>query len=353
MKNKNTSDYIRMQVRSFLELCAVAAYVSVAFAIILFLRDYGVGANFLLYFGIMLFFILLLFFIIFIFSKRYVKPFRDIEEQLDALLADEDAEVQLSEDLGSTKQKLCALKEKMQKRMLREQLAEQQKNHLVMYLAHDIRTPLTSVIGYLSLLDEAKDMPEIQREKYTHITLEKAYKLEKMINEFFEIARYHLEEIRLQKENIDLCYMLMQLTDELLPILNKNKNTAVVQMESDDISIYADREKMARVFNNILKNAAAYSYPNTEIIISAEECDENVILSFCNRGKTISSENLEKMFDKFYRMDESRNSDIGGAGLGLAIAKEIISLHGGTIRAESKDETVTIIVTIPSEKSSS
>lgn len=243
------------------------------------------------------------------------------------------------------------LKDTMQKRMLREQLAEQQKNDLIMYLAHDIRTPLTSVIGYLNLLDEAKDMPNIQREKYTHVTLEKAYKLEKMLNEFFEIARYSLQEIHLNKENIDLCYMLVQLTDELLPILAKNGNSSVIQMEREDIFVFADREKLAWVFNNILKNAAAYSYPNTEITISVEERNGNVEIMFCNHGKTIPSGQLEKIFDKFYRMDEERNSSVSGAGLGLAIAKEILALHGGTIRAESENETVTIIVTIPAEKS--
>lgn len=351
MKDKRTSDYTRMQVKSFLELCAVAAYVLLAFILVLVLRAYGVGANFALYLGIMLLLLLLLLFIIFVFSKKSVKPFQDIDEQLDVLLSEKTSEIQLSKGLTSTEQKLCMLKDTMQKRMLREQLAEQQKNDLIMYLAHDIRTPLTSVIGYLNLLDEAKDMPNIQREKYTHVTLEKAYKLEKMVNEFFEIARYSLQEIHLNKENIDLCYMLVQLTDELLPILAKNGNTSVIQMEREDIFVFADSEKLARVFNNILKNAAAYSYPNTEITISAEERNGNVEIMFCNHGKTIPSGQLEKMFEKFYRMDEARNSSVSGAGLGLAIAKEILALHGGTIRAESESETVTIIVTIPAEKS--
>ena len=245
------------------------------------------------------------------------------------------------------------MKQAMEKRLFDAQLAEQRKNDLVMYLAHDIRTPLTSVIGYLNLLDEAKDMPEEQREKYMHITLDKTYQLEKMINEFFEITRYNLQQIQLSKGNIDLCYMLVQLTDELLPVLAQNGNTSVIQMETEDISIYGDPERLARVFNNILKNAAAYSYPNTEIVISAEERDGNVEIVFRNQGKTIPPEKLETLFEKFYRMDDARSSDSGGAGLGLAIAKEIIALHGGTIRAKSENDTVTFIVTIPAEKSTS
>ena len=120
-------------------------------------------------------------------------------------------------------------------------------------------------------------------------------------------------------------------------------------MDNEDITVYGDREKLARVFNNILRNAAAYSYPNTEIVISAEEHDGNVEIKFCNQGKMLPPEKLETIFDKFYRMDDARSSDSGGTGLGLAISKEIITLHGGTVRAESENDTVTFIVTIPLE----
>ena len=352
-KNENTPDYTRMQLKAFLGLFGVAVFVTLAFICTAILRFYGLGGNYPLFIGIQLLFCILLLFVIFVFAKRYTKPFQDIDRQLDALLSDDSSEIHLSKELSATEQKLNALKQAMEKRLFDAQLAEQRKNDLVMYLAHDIRTPLTSVIGYLNLLDEAKDMPEEQRGKYMHITLDKTYQLEKMINEFFEITRYNLQQIQLSKGNIDLCYMLVQLTDELLPVLAQNGNTSVIQMETEDISIYGDPERLARVFNNILKNAAAYSYPNTEIVISAEERDGNVEIVFRNQGKTIPPEKLETLFEKFYRMDDARSSDSGGAGLGLAIAKEIIALHGGTIRAKSENDTVTFIVTIPAEKSTS
>ena len=110
---------------------------------------------------------------------------------------------------------------------------------------------------------------------------------------------------------------------------------------------------MVRVFNNILKNAIAYSYPKTEIVISAIDRGENVEILFCNKGELIPPEKLEKLFDKFYRIDEARHADSSNAGLRLAIAKEIVTLHGDTIHAKSENDKVTIIVTIPTEKSSS
>lgn len=355
MKNKNekSSDYTQIQLKAFWELFVVAACTALVVFCIVMLRDYGLGENYPLFIGIILLFCILLLFLIFIFAKRYMKPFQDIDRQLDALLSDDSSEIHLSKELASTEQKLGALKQAMEKRLFDAQLAEQRKNDLVTYLAHDIRTPLTSVVGYLNLLDEAKDMPEEQREKYTRITLDKAYRLEKMINEFFEITRYSLQQIQLNKGTVDLCYMLVQLTDELLPVLARNGNTSALQIENEDISVYGDREKLARVFNNILRNAAAYSYPNTEIVISAEEQDGNIIVTFRNQGKTIPPEKLGTIFERFYRSDDARSSDSGGAGLGLAIAKEIVALHGGTICAKSENETVTFIVKLPAEKSSS
>ena len=222
------------------------------------------------------------------------------------------------------------------------------KNDLIAYLAHDLKTPLTSVIGYLSLLDEAQDMPPKQRAKYTRITLDKAYRLEKMINEFFDITRYNLQQIVVQKEPVDLYYLLVQLTDELLPMLEKNGNTVRLQA-SETLTVPGDSDKLARVFQNVLKNAAAYSYPHTEILVSAEEQAGAVVLRFLNQGRTIPQEKLAALFEKFYRLDNARTSGTGGAGLGLAIAKEIVTLHGGSISAESVDETVTFTVTLPGQ----
>ncbi|MNC37146.1 Sensor protein kinase WalK [compost metagenome] len=261
-------------------------------------------------------------------------------------MEDSEDRISLSPEMGFMESRLNTIKDTLKGQKKAAQEAEQRKNDLVVYLAHDIRTPLTSVIGYLSLLDEAPDMPMEQRAKYTGITLNKAYRLEKQINEFFEITRYNLQQIRLEKETIDLYYMLVQMTDEFYPILSEKGNTTVLHAD-ENLTVYGDPEKLARVFNNILKNAAAYSSPNTEIVISAEEKGGYIRIVFQNHGHTIPPEKLSDIFEKFYRLDEARTSDTGGSGLGLSIAKEIITLHGGNIVAQSKDGTVSFTVAIP------
>ena len=234
--------------------------------------------------------------------------------------------------------------------MLKEEAAR--KNDLITYLAHDLKTPLTSVIGYLSLLEEVPEMPGAQKAKYVHIALDKAIRLEKLINEFFEITRYNLQQIILEKETVNLSFMLVQMTDEFYPILNTHGNTLRLEIPSEKegetgITVYADSEKLARVFNNILKNAVAYSYPNTEILVSCREEAGKAVITFSNHGKTIPEQRLNAIFDKFFRLDDARSTNSGGAGLGLAIAREILNLHGGSITADSREEMVTFTVVLP------
>lgn len=139
---------------------------------------------------------------------------------------------------------------KRHEQMLKEEATR--KNDLITYLAHDLKTPLTSVIGYLTLLDEAPDMPAAQKGKYVHIALTKANRLEKLINEFFEITRYNLQQIILEKERVDLYYLLVQMSDEFYPLLEAHGNT--IKLSGDEnLTVYGDGEKLARVFNNILK----------------------------------------------------------------------------------------------------
>ena len=272
--------------------------------------------------------------------------FSEINQGIESLLTDGGEQIHLSPEMLPFERKLNAVKRTLAERKEQTALAERRKDELVMYLAHDIRTPLTSVIGYLNLLEEEPDSPPEQRAKRVHIALDKAYRLETMIHELFEITRYNSQQITLSRETVDLCCLLVQLMDELTPVLAARGNTAVLRMD-EDLTVQGDAEKLARVFGNILKNAAAYSDPQTKITVSARRAEQDVIIRFQNRGEDIPAEKLEALFDKFYRLDQARSTGTGGTGLGLAIAREIVALHGGIIRAFSRDHTVTFMVRLP------
>jgi len=292
-------------------------------------------------------FILLLLVIFYMALSRFTRYFHQISSSISMLSDESEQEIHLPSELDFLEKKLNDVKNKLEKRARDAQEAEQRKNDLVVYLAHDIKTPLTSIIGYLSLLDEAKDMPMEQKEKYVTITLEKSYRLEHLINEFFEITRFNLQSIILEKDSIPLNYMLMQVADEFYPLLAPRGQKAIVHIDGE-ITIYADGNKLARVFNNILKNAMAYSDPNSTIEISAKKENNETFISFSNTGKTIPPEKLKMIFEKFYRLDNARSTQTGGAGLGLAISNEIVQAHGGTITATSSNEKTIFTVMIPS-----
>ena len=242
--------------------------------------------------------------------SKFVKYFDEVNAGIDILIQDEDKPIMLSEEMGFMEQKLNTLKHTLEKREQDARLAEQRKNDLVLYLAHDIKTPLTSVIGYLSLLDEAPDMPKDQKAKFIQITLDKAHRLDQLIDEFFEITRYNLQEIPLTKTHIDLYYMLVQMTDEFYPQFAANGKQTVIQAP-EDLTVFGDPDKLARVFNNILKNAAAYSENNSTIVITAGISGDTVFIEFKNKG-AIPKNKLATIFDKFYRLDDARSSEKRG-----------------------------------------
>lgn len=272
--------------------------------------------------------------------------FGKIDCGIDQLLSERPGEIHLCPELSQLEGKLNAVGQTLTQRHLEAEMAQQRKNDLVMYLAHDIRTPLTSVIGYLNLLEDAPDLTQEQRARYIRITLEKANRLETLVDEFFEITRYQMQKIPLRKETLDLFYLLMQIKEEFYPIAEKKGNT-IVLTAPEDMSVYADGMKLARVLGNLLKNAAAYAHPNTEILLSAGREGDKVYISVENRGVTIPKDKLNRVFEQFYRVDEGRSTEGGGAGLGLAIAREIITLHGGDISAQSSNGITTFTVTLP------
>ena len=281
--------------------------------------------------------------------SRTVGYIEDIAAASAELVRQDEEDIRLPAELREIEDRMNQIKKTALRNEREAREAEQRKNDLVVNIAHDIRTPLSSVIGYLSLLDEASDMPAEQRRKYTGITLEKAYRLEQLINEFFEITRFNLSSIVLNMGKINLPFMLRQMADEFYPMLSPQNKKAVVQAP-DDLILWGDADKLSRVFNNILKNAIAYSYNDSTIVITAFAKAEDVVIQFTNQGDPIPKQKLETIFERFFRLDAARSSQTGGTGLGLAIAKEIVAAHNGTITAQSDETQTTFTVVLPNRK---
>lgn len=281
----------------------------------------------------------------------FSKPLRYLDEIIAAagrLAESAEEPIFLPPSMKSVQDELNLVREQSLRSSMLAKEAEQRKNDLIVYLAHDLKTPLTSVIGYLTLLrDEPQISPQL-RARYTGIALDKAERLEELINEFFDITRFNLTTLSLEKERLSLSRMLWQLVSEFEPILAEKELFWQTDIEKN-VEILCDPCQLQRVFDNLIRNAVGYSYPKTEISLTMKRIAGNVEICVKNHGRTIPPEKLERIFEQFFRLDSSRASSTGGAGLGLAIAKEITQLHGGSIRAESVEESIRFFVTLPVE----
>lgn len=278
--------------------------------------------------------------------SKMTKYLDQVGDGIENILSDSTEPIKLITELKPLEIRLNEIKDTLKRQEKEAQENEQKKNDLVLFLAHDLKTPLTSVVAYLSMLDAYPEMPTKERARYTHISLEKATRLGELISEFFEITRFNLHDIVLEMAELNLTMMLEQIADELYGVLQEKHLTCQVKAE-DDLVIEGDADKLARVFDNILRNAIVYCSEGSELLITAHRLNASVEIIFENEGHTISPENLDKIFDKFYRADAARSSSTGGAGLGLAIAKEIVELHGGDIMAESEEGKTRFVVTLP------
>lgn len=299
-------------------------------------KIYFMGAGFLLLFSFFFYFVL----------SRITQYLKEINQGIENILSDFNEPVRFKPALRPLEDSLNEIKMTIRRQEQEAIESEKKKNDLVVFLAHDLKTPLTSIVAYLSILETKQDMPEEERKKYTHISLEKAIRLGELINEFFEITKFNLQDIVLEPGNLDLSMMLEQIADELYAVLKEKNLRCDVQID-DTLMIYGDADKLARVFDNLLRNAIAYCDKGTAIRIQAKERHQEIKIVVANEGEKIPEEELSAIFEKFYRVDGSRSSKTGGAGLGLAIAKEIVELHHGTIRAESDEWETRFIVTLP------
>ena len=278
--------------------------------------------------------------------RRAMRYLNSVVDAAKILSHPDDNLIELPEELSDIQNELNLTREQALRNIHDANDAVQRKNDLIMYLAHDLKTPLASVIGYLNLLHDERQISEELREKYLAITLDKANRLEDLINEFFEIARFNLSTITLQYSRINLTRLLEQLIYEFKPMM-KEKNLNCNLSIAENVMLRCDADKMQRVFDNLLRNAVIYSFENTLIDIVVTAQADRLKIRFINQGDTIPEEKLARIFEQFYRLDAARSTKNGGAGLGLAIAKQIVELHGGVISAKSERETIEFEVILP------
>jgi signal transduction histidine kinase len=213
-------------------------------------------------------------------------------------------------------------------------------------IAHDLRTPLTSIIGYLSFISEKQLAPEISA-KYAGVAFEKSQQLERLIESLFDIAHLAIDTPQITKEELNLKKFLLQKQDELYPLISAADMEMRLMLSDEAPKIYADGALMARVFDNLTNNAIRYAKEGRYIDIETEALRDKVRISFITHANPVPADELEKIFDKLYRLEKSRATGTGGTGLGLSISRRIIELHGGTLTARQAEHGTAFDIYLP------
>lgn len=220
------------------------------------------------------------------------------------------------------------------------------REEMIASFAHDIKTPLTSVIGYLNLLESDQDISKKSRIKYVKIALAKSLDLEKQLEDLFYISRFDFEHAHHSKNTVNFSSYLTQLVDEFYPNAMDKHMVFNLRMEAE-YQIYVDLEKLSKALGNVVSNAIKFGKENTEVKVIVSRNDDVLIIKVANQSDLISKHEISLIFDRFYRRDASRNSEIGGAGLGLAISKAIVEAMDGDIGAEYENGVFSIVVSLP------
>lgn len=277
---------------------------------------------------------------------RFTHWLEDIRAATRRLVEEQEDPVVLPRELSPIQDDLNAIRVQLAARERSSKEAEQRKGDLVAFLAHDLKTPLTSVVGYLTLLHDDPGLDPEQRAKFTGIALDKALRLEELLGEFFDISKMDLDSGAGEKVPIQLSMLLEQLADEFYPLF-ADKNLTCAPNIQPHLVVRGDPDKLARVFDNVLRNAVSYSIPGGTVDVLAKAVGSRAEITIQDEGLEIPEGELANIFEKFYRLDAARSTRTGGAGLGLAIAKEIVELHGGTIRCENNGKLTSFIISLP------
>lgn len=253
------------------------------------------------------------------------------------------------DEIGEIACRVNEMTEEIVRLMDAEREALQTNKELIACVAHDLRTPLTSVIGYLNLAVETEKYDVAQRQHYAEIAIEKANRLQGLIQDLFDYTRLMSGEITLHRQEIDFVKLLEQMIEEFYPLFQENRLSCSFDTDITQLEMELDPELMARAVQNLFGNAVKYGKDGKQIKLCLRRKAE-IVFSVTNYGLVIPKESLALIFERFYRVEESRSPETGGTGLGLNIAREIILLHGGTIAVQSGVQGTVFTVILPAPK---
>lgn len=295
------------------------------------------------------------FFIIYflLFIKRIVKDMTYISDRIIDIAdgkSDEKIIIERQDEIGEIAGRINEMTEQINQLITSERDALQSNKDLIACVAHDLRTPITSVKGYLDLALDTKHYDLEQRQKYVRIAQTKANRLEYLIHDLFNYTKLTSGEITLHRSKIDLVQLVEQMVEEFYPLFQEEELECTTKYNISYLKMNMDGELIARAVQNLLSNAIKYGKDGKHVYVELECLEQEVQIRVTNYGLVIPEESIKHLFDKFYRVERSRNVKTGGTGLGLNIAQEIVHLHGGRIQVTSGASGTCFTIALPLHK---
>lgn len=307
--------------------------------------EYNIMALIIFAIGIAVFLIMFLLLV-----NNKIKYIKYISKQVSKIANEElglSLKVRGNDELAELCKSINSMSKQLKDKFEHEREIENTKNELITNVSHDLRTPLTAIIGYLDILTKEKYKSKEDEREYLNSTYKLSIKLKKLIDELFEYTRLSSSDISLELVETDISPILTQILGEYSPVFETKELGIIADISDTKLPVKIDVEKIIRAFDNILSNAEKYSVKPSDIIVKAYKNEDSAIISVSNKGEGIKKDKLNKVFEKFYRMDNSRSNRIEGSGLGLAISKRIVELHNGEVWAESDENMITISIRLP------
>ena len=281
-------------------------------------------------------------------SRKMVDGLRSISKSVEQMKEgnfDITLDLDGNDEVSVLARSVLEMSDEIKAMMEKQKRLEQEKDDLITSVAHDLRTPLTSILGYLDLILYNQEISMEEKVKYLTIVNKKSLQLKKLIEELFDYTRYSKNQMIPKKIKLDITKFMEQIVEEFYPSFYENQIEVCTNFLTKSIFIDADGDLLARAIGNILNNAVKYGADGKQIIITMKEVKSQIKISIINFGQIIPKEDIDKIFDRFFRVEQSRSEKTGGTGLGLAIAKSIFELHEASVEVTSGEEGTEFLIT--------
>ncbi len=353
---KITINRVGIKLLILIPICMIVSFLCIVYFFDILNKIFHISHNYLVKYGVfigiatfILWLIIFTTFFLFAINGR-IKYLRYIGKSVTNIKTQQylsPIDIKGGDEIAQLAKDINTMSARLKENYDREKKQEEAKNELIVAVSHDLKTPLTSIIGYLELLNKEKETYTGKQQEYLEIAYEKSKNLKKLIEELFEYTKLLNGYTKLNKVPYNIAVLVNQIIGEHVLFLSEKDIKVEIECDKNELECEIDIQRFIRVIDNLVRNAEKYSYRNSIFAIKMWENGRNVKLSFTNEGDNIGEEDLVKIFDEMYRIDKSRNAEIEGSGLGLSISKKIIELHGGRIWAECEDNKVSFNIELP------